>query len=68
MYLHNKSRGTYINIDGYVQPAPAPQFSRSQCDTPAAPVAEGADTKAVLSDWGFDDNAINALDLAGALT
>lgn len=65
---HNKSRGTYIDIEGHVQPAPAPQFSRSQCDKPAAPEAEGASTKAVLSDWGFDDNAINALDLAGALT
>ncbi len=65
---HNKARQTYIEINGQQQPAPAPRFSRSQCGTPTAPSAEGADTKAVLADWGFDQSAIDALDQKGVLT
>ncbi len=65
---HNKARGTYVDIDGHFQPAPAPKFSRSQCDTPALPSAEGADTRAVLADWGFDAEAIDALEADGVLT
>jgi len=65
---HNRARQTYIEINGQQQPAPAPRFSRSQCDPPTAPSAEGADTKAVLADWGFDQSAIDALDQKGVLT
>lgn len=65
---HNKSRNTYINVGGDMQPAPAPRFSRTECDAPAAPSAEGADTKSVLSDWGFSDEDITFLDTAGALS
>ena len=65
---HNKARQTYIEINGKQQPAPAPRFSRSQCDTPAPPSAEGADTRAVLADWGFDQGAIDALEQQGILT
>lgn len=65
---HNKSRETYIEINGDMQPAPAPRFSRTQCAVPSAPPAEGADTKAVLAAWGFDDSAVEALDQAGILT
>lgn len=65
---HNRARGTYITIDGAHQPAPAPRFSRSVCDIPAAPSSEGADTKAVLADWGFAEADIERLEEAGALT
>ena len=65
---HNKARGTYIEINGVQQPAPAPKFSRSQCATPTAPSSEGADTQSVLAAWGFDAQAISALDKAGALS
>lgn len=65
---HNKARDTYITIDGANQPAPAPRFSRTVCDTPAAPSAEGADSKAVLADWGFSERDIEQLEKAGALT
>ncbi|MDN3638819.1 CaiB/BaiF CoA-transferase family protein [Simiduia curdlanivorans] len=65
---HNKARGTYIEINGVQQPAPAPKFSRSECAIPAAPSAEGADTKALLAAWGFDSVAISALEEAGALS
>ncbi len=58
---HNAARGTYITINGIEQPAPAPRFSRSKCETPAAPPAEGTDTEAVLTDWGFDNDLIGSL-------
>jgi alpha-methylacyl-CoA racemase len=35
---HNKVRETFIEIDGVVQPAPAPRFSRTPNPTPTAPV------------------------------
>lgn len=65
---HNKARGTYIEIDGTYQPAPAPRFSRSQCATPEAPHAEGVDTRSVLAQWGFSAEEISALANANALT
>jgi crotonobetainyl-CoA:carnitine CoA-transferase CaiB-like acyl-CoA transferase len=35
---HNLARGTFTEVDGYVQPAPAPRFSRTPAaDPPAAP-------------------------------
>jgi alpha-methylacyl-CoA racemase len=34
---HNKARGTYVEIDGIVQPAPAPRFSRTVPDMPMPP-------------------------------
>src|SRR5262249_37448105 len=34
---HNAARRTYIEIDGIVQPAPAPRFSRTIPDLPSPP-------------------------------
>ena len=65
---HNQARGTYIDIDGVQQPAPAPQFSRSVCDKPSAPRAEGSDTLEVLNEWGFSSAEIDKLKQSGALT
>lgn len=65
---HNRARGTYISINGVAQPAPAPRFSRSECETPNAPPAEGSDTDAVLTDWGFDPASIESLRHRGALS
>jgi len=65
---HNQARGTYIDIAGVQQPAPAPQFSRTVCDTPSAPRAEGSDTAEVLNDWGFSATEIDTLKQAGVLT
>ncbi len=64
---HNVARDTYINVAGVVQPAPAPKFSRTACDTPAEPHAEGADTAEILSDYGFEAGEIDALRASGAI-
>ena len=64
---HNAARGTFIDVAGVVQPAPAPRFSRSTpgATTPAS--SPGADSAAILGDWGFSADAVAALRTAGAL-
>ena len=31
---HNAARGTFVSVDGVVQPAPAPRYSATPCDPP----------------------------------
>lgn len=45
---HLKARGTFVEIDGVRQPAPAPRFSRTQPATPEGPRAPDSDC---LTDW-----------------
>jgi alpha-methylacyl-CoA racemase len=65
---HNRARRTYVEVDGLQQPAPAPRFSRTKCDVPEAPSAEGADTDEVLRELGLDADDIAELRRRGALT
>lgn len=58
---HNAARGTFVEIDGVTQPAPAPRFSRTATATPGAPSSPGADSEAILADWGFTQQSIEAL-------
>lgn len=64
---HHQARGTYAEIGGVVQPAPAPRFSRTAPDLPEPPreVGEGADD--ALAAWGMTRDEIAALRAAGAL-
>jgi alpha-methylacyl-CoA racemase len=49
---HNKVRGTFIEIDGVVQPAPAPRFSRTPNPAPTAPVrADMVSLDDALAGW-----------------
>ncbi len=58
---HNVARGTFIDIDGVTQPAPAPRFSRTAPAVGAAASAPGADSAAILAGWGWGDADIAAL-------
>ena len=49
---HLRERGTLTEVDGVTQAAPAPRFSRTAPGTPGSPPPPGADTDAVLADWG----------------
>jgi alpha-methylacyl-CoA racemase len=64
-HRHNVARQTFIEVDGVIQPAPAPRFSRtpSQVSSPPAPV--GSHTRAALIDWGITD--IDALLTTGVV-
>jgi alpha-methylacyl-CoA racemase len=64
---HINARGTWIEIDGLAQPAPAPRFSKTVPDTPQPPRPPGADSRAILSEWGFTAEEIDALCWVGAV-
>jgi crotonobetainyl-CoA:carnitine CoA-transferase CaiB-like acyl-CoA transferase len=64
---HLKARGSFIEIDGIVQPAPAPRFSRTVPATPTAPQpATPENTDRALSAW-FTRDKIDALRAQGVI-
>ncbi len=63
---HAVARGAFIEVDGVVQPAPAPRFSRSQPVAPRPPVSAGAHTDEVLAQAGFSAAEIAQLRASGA--
>lgn len=58
---HNRARGTFVEVDGILQPAPAPRFSRSQPSPPTPPESPGQSTELVLAEWGFTASEIENL-------
>jgi alpha-methylacyl-CoA racemase len=58
---HNLARGTFIERDGVVQPAPAPRFSATPGAVQGPPPAVGAHTAEVLAEWGLSAGEIAAL-------
>ena len=58
---HAIARGAHVAVDGIVQPAPAPRFSRTPAAMPDAPPGRGARGRDVLRDWGFEEGAIARL-------
>jgi alpha-methylacyl-CoA racemase len=66
-HRHNVARGTFVEVDGAPQPAPAPRFDRTPSAVTRAPVAAGTDTDTVLLDWGLGAPDIAAFKASGAL-
>jgi len=64
---HNAARRTFVEVAGVVQPAPAPRFSSTPGAIQGPPPAIGAHNREALSDWGFTDAEIDALDAAEAV-
>jgi alpha-methylacyl-CoA racemase len=64
---HNVERGTFIEVEGLAQPAPAPRFSRSVPATPSAPAHPGQHSVEVLLAWGLDAATIDARVASGAV-
>lgn len=59
---HNAARGTFVDVDGVTQPAPAPRFSRTPGQAGSvAGQGQGQDGAALLADWGWTDDAIATL-------
>jgi alpha-methylacyl-CoA racemase len=57
----NRARGSFVDIAGIVQPAPAPRFSRTPSSIPSAPARPGQDTDTLLAEVGIDDAEIERL-------
>jgi alpha-methylacyl-CoA racemase len=58
---HNIARGTFIEVDGVVQPAPAPRFSRTRPEVRMGAPEPGEHNESALKDWGFADEEIKIL-------
>jgi alpha-methylacyl-CoA racemase len=63
---HNVARGTFVAVDGVVQPAPAPRYVGQPLPDPRAPRPPGADGAAILAELGLLEEEIAALHDAGA--
>jgi alpha-methylacyl-CoA racemase len=64
---HNMQRGTFTEVEGMVQPAPAPRFSRTAPGIDRPPPRPGQHTAEVLGDWGFSDADVAKLKETGAV-
>ncbi|MGA1287155.1 MAG: CaiB/BaiF CoA transferase family protein [Rubrivivax sp.] len=64
---HAVARGTYVDVEGVLQPAPAPRFDRSAAPQPGPAPEVGQHTDEVLRAAGFDDEALAGLRQAGAI-
>ena len=60
---HNAMRGTFVELDGITQPAPAPRFSRTAPEIQR----QSQHSDEVLTAWGFSAAEIAALKQAGAM-
>lgn len=52
---HNIAREVYLDVDGVVQGAPAPRFSRTHPSAVRPAGSPGRDTRSVLEAWGVTD-------------
>ena len=64
---HNVARQSFVEIDGIVQPSPAPRFSRTPAGRPTPPEIPGERGVASLAQWGLPAAEIAALKRSGAL-
>jgi alpha-methylacyl-CoA racemase len=58
---HNRERGTFIDVGGIAQPAPAPRFSRTAPAQPKPPAAAPLEPRDALAAWGVEPSRIEAL-------
>ena len=63
-HAHMQDRGVFCEIDGVVQPGPAPRFSRTKPEVKSAPSVVGEHTDEILAEFGFSDEEIGRLNAA----
>ena len=64
---HNKARGSFVEIEGVVQPGPAPKFSRTKVEVQGPAPTSGQHNDQILSEFGFSGADIAALKSSGAI-
>ena len=64
---HNAARGTFVEVDGVTQPAPAPRFSRTEPKIASAPAAPGQHNAEVLAERGWSTEEVAALAAQGVI-
>jgi alpha-methylacyl-CoA racemase len=68
LHPHNQARSTFVEVDGVVQPAPAPRFSRTPSSISRPPPVPGGDTVSALLEWGIEEGTVAKLRETGALS
>ena len=66
-HAHNRQRGTFVEVEGVVQPGPAPRFSRTPGKVQRPPASPGEHTEEALRDWGFSTAELEKLRAQGAI-
>lgn len=61
LHPHSRARNAFVEVEGVVQPAPSPRFSRTPAGDPVAPDLPGRSSGDVLRDWNVDPERIRAL-------
>jgi alpha-methylacyl-CoA racemase len=51
---HNRARQAFVDVDGVVQPAPAPRFSRTESELACTTEADDEHKLGILHRWGLD--------------
>jgi alpha-methylacyl-CoA racemase len=64
---HLAARRGFEEVDGVLQPGPAPRFSRTPSAIRQPPPKPGSNTHEALSAWGFNANELQALQKAGVI-
>jgi alpha-methylacyl-CoA racemase len=64
---HNLARQSFVELDGIVQPSPAPRFSRTPAGRPTPPEVPGERGITSLAQWGLPPAEIASLKQSGAL-
>lgn len=64
---HLRARGTFVEVEGVSQPAPAPRFSATPAQIDRPPKLPGADTDALLAEAGLKREEIGRLRHSGAV-
>jgi alpha-methylacyl-CoA racemase len=64
---HNRLRGTFTEVAGVVQPAPAPRFTGTPGAIRRPPPNPGQYADEALADWGLDPGQIAGLRSSGAI-
>ena len=64
---HSVARNSYLNVDGILQPAPAPRFSRTPAQIQHPPSEPDANAEASLAGWGLGAAEIERLHRLGIL-
>jgi alpha-methylacyl-CoA racemase len=64
---HNQARGTFVDVEGVLQPAPAPRFSRTPGRIQHGPAQAGPNSVEALRGWGLAADEIAELMKSGAV-
>jgi alpha-methylacyl-CoA racemase len=64
---HIAARQTFVEVDGVLQPSPAPRFDRTSPALDRPPAPAGHHSHEILRQFGFSDGEVDSLRTSGAI-